>query len=203
MRGGALAWSALIVAVLLGTAMAQSPAPNLPWGSDPYLGLADNSGRSDGALVHHALEFGPQAVVDAPISGPQQVGDGCCPWCHCAPCECPQQPAPCQPCPHVSTLLPYWNVNIFGALQGHMLYNTARPVAPGIPFFLAPGSQQPENTLDIFARSSSIGALFTGPEFGGLQAGGLVLFYFYNDALIVDRYGLLPVQAWGDLKNED
>src|SRR5262245_49340557 len=62
-----------------------------------------------------------------------------CPCCHCFPCQCPQTPAPCQPCPHVSTISPYWNVNIFGALQADMIFNTARPVAPGIPMFLFPG----------------------------------------------------------------
>src|SRR5262245_35581673 len=129
-------------------------------------------------------------------------GDACT-CCHCAPCECPQQPAPCIECPHVSTLLPNWNVNIFGALQGNMLFNTARPVAPGIPMFLAPGTVQPQNTLDIFARSSSLGAVLTGPEIGPFRAGGLIMVLFYNDALIVDRYGVLPIQAYGDLKNED
>jgi hypothetical protein len=145
----------------------------------------------------------------APQAGPQQFGgqpasfDGPCPCCHCAPCECPVQPAPCIECPHVSTLLPFWNVNIFGALQGNMLFSTARPVAPGIPFFLFPGTTQPQNTLDIFARSSSIGALFTGPQIGQFRSGGLILAVFYNDALIVDRYGLLPIQAYGELRNDD
>src|SRR5690349_21813747 len=39
----------------------------------------------------------------------------CCPHCHCHTCECPLQPAPCNPCPHVSTLLPFYNVSVFGA----------------------------------------------------------------------------------------
>lgn len=126
-----------------------------------------------------------------------------CDQCACYPCECPTPPAPCQPCPHVSTVLPYWNVNIFGTLQANMLFNTARPVAPGLPMFLAPGVAQPENTVDIHARSSSLGALFTGPDVGNFKSGGLMLALFYNDALIVDRYGFLPIQAFGELKNED
>jgi hypothetical protein len=84
-----------------------------------------------------------------------------------------------------------------------MMFNTARPLAPGIPLLLLPGVEQPENTLDIFARSSSLGALVAGPQVGGFRAGGLVLFLFYNDALLVDRYGLLPIQAYGELRNED
>src|SRR4029453_7265505 len=117
-----------------------------------------------------------------------------CPCCHCAPCQCPQQTAPCLECPHVSTLLPFWNVHIFGALQGNILFSTARPGAPGIPLFLFPGTDQPDNTVDVFARSSSLGALFTGPQIGEFRSGGLILAVFYNDALIVDRYGILPIQ---------
>src|SRR5262245_23115543 len=85
----------------------------------------------------------PATALDAmapPTAIPQQFGglptDADCPCCHCYPCECPEQPAPCLECPHVSTLQPFWNVSIFGALQGNMLFSTARTVAPGIPLFL-------------------------------------------------------------------
>lgn len=141
------------------------------------------------------------ACATCPPAVPAATGD--CECCRCFPCECPQEPAPCIPCPHVSTISPYWNVSVFGALQGNMLFNTARPVAPGIPLFLFPGTAQPENTVDVFARSSSIGALVTGPEVSGYKTSGLITAVFYNDALIVDRYGILPIQAWGDLRNEE
>src|SRR5262245_28727478 len=158
----------------------------------------------------------PQQVVDplagpyqAPQPSPQQLAgqppsfDCPCPCCHGAHAQRASQPASCQPCPHVSALLPFWNVNIFGALQANMLYNTARPVAPGIPMFLAPGTVQPQNTLDIFARSSSLGAVLTGPEVGEFRTGGMLMVLFYNDALIDDRYGILPILAYGELRNED
>jgi hypothetical protein len=148
-----------------------------------------------------AFDGGVHSLVGSPAGG--SLSDDCCPCCHCAPCECPQQPAPCLECPHVSTLLPFWNVHVFGALQGNMMFNTARPLAPGIPLLLLPGTTQPQNTLDIFARSSSLGAAITGPQIGDFRAGGLVLALFYNDALLVDRYGLLPIQAYGDLRSED
>ena len=45
-------------------------------------------------------------------------------------------------------------------------------------------------------------ALFSGPEVCGLKSGGMLWVNLYNDALIVDRYGLLPIQAWGELKEE-
>src|SRR5262245_41790101 len=150
-----------------------------------------------------SAEPGAGYVIESPSDLPKTGANCPCDRCHCAPCECPTEPAPCLPCPHVSTLLPYWNVNIFGALQANVMFNTARPVAPAIPLFLAPGSVEPENTVDVFARPSNLGAIFSGPEIGDFRVGGMVWMFLYNDALIVDRYGILPVQAWGDLKNED
>jgi hypothetical protein len=144
-----------------------------------------------------AAFFDTTALADYSSSATQ------CDCCRCYPCECAQKPAPCIECPHVSTLLPNWNVNIFGALQANMMFNTARPVAPGIPLFLFPGVAQPENTVDVHARSSSLGALLSGPEVHDFKAGGVVMALFYNDALIVDRYGVLPIQAFGELRNED
>jgi hypothetical protein len=88
-------------------------------------------------------------------------------------------------------------------MQANMLFSTARPVAPGIPLFLAPDSPEAENTVDVFARPSNIGAALTGPEILGFQTGGVMWAFFYNDALILDRYGILPVLAYGELRNED
>ena len=129
----------------------------------------------------------------------------CCPHCDFCSCLCPQQPAPCIECPHVSTLQPYWNVNVFGALITDILYNTSRPIAAGTPFLLAPDSLFGFDTdnFDMHARQSQFGVALTGPEICGLQAGGLALITFYNDAVIVDRYGFLPLLAYGELKNED
>ncbi len=129
----------------------------------------------------------------------------CCQCCRCYPCQCPLPEAPCIDCPHVSTAQPYFNVNIFGALKLDMLFNGARPVAPGTPFFLAPGPLPgfDQDTVSIHARQSTLGAAFSGPEFGGLQSGGQVIVMFFNDNVIADQYGLLPLQAWGELRNED
>jgi hypothetical protein len=94
-------------------------------------------------------------------------------------------------------------VNIFGALQANMYFSAARPVSPGLPLFLAPGVAQPDNTVDVYARPSNLGAIFTGPDVGDFKTGGMMWICFYNDALIIDRYGILPLQAWGELKNDD
>ncbi len=125
--------------------------------------------------------------------------------CGCYPCQCPLPPAPCLDCPHVSTLSPYFNVNIFGALKLDMLYNSVRPIAPGTPFFLTPDSPTglDQNTMDIHARQSTLGAALAGPRVGNFQSGGLIVAMFFNDNVIADKYGILPLQAFGELKNED
>jgi hypothetical protein len=86
-----------------------------------------------------------------------------------------------------------------------MLFNGARPIAPGTPFYLLPDSIAgfSQDTVDIHARQSTLGAAFTGPRLGNFQSGGLIIAMLYNDAVIVDQYGFLPLQAYGDLKNED
>ena len=125
--------------------------------------------------------------------------------CSCYPCQCPLPNAPCIDCPHVSTLNPYFNVSIFGALKLDMLLHGPRPISPGVPFFLTPDSPVglSQNTVSLHARQSTLGAAFTGPQFGGLQSGGLLAAMFFNDSVIADRYGLLPLQAYGELRNED
>lgn len=125
--------------------------------------------------------------------------------CQCYPCLCPLPEAPCIDCPRISTLGSHSNVHIFGALVGDMLFNEARPVSPGAPYYLSPSSPTAldQNTVDVHARSSYLGAAITGPQLGSFQASGLAMVFFYNDNVLADQYGILPSQVWGDLRNED
>jgi len=125
--------------------------------------------------------------------------------CGCYPCECPQPEAPCIDCPRVSTLNPNFNVSVFGALKADVLFNTARPLSPGTPYLLLPKSPLglDETTFDMHARQSTLGAVLTGPQIGDWQTGGTLLAMFYNDNVLADQYGFLPLLAWGELKNED
>ena len=129
----------------------------------------------------------------------------CCTRCGCASnCQCPLDPAACVDCPRVSTLGTNFQVNVFGAVVTDLVFSEPRAVAPGTPFFLltpsSPGFD--EKTVSFHARQSNVGAALTGPSFGGWQSGGLVLVNFFNDALIVDQYGVLPLQAYGELRND-
>lgn len=156
--------------------------------------------------------FGPlQEMGIAPIA--YQTGCGGCDSCGsscsgcfggCHSCGCAIQPAPCVDCPRVTTLNPYFNINLFGALKLDMLFSQKRNLSPGTPFFLLPdaGSGFNERTVSLHARQSTLGAAFAGPKFGGLQSGGMFIAMLYNDAVIVDQYGFLPLQGYGELKND-
>jgi hypothetical protein len=148
----------------------------------------------------------PGDAESQPLNGEQKMGSaaGSC-HCRCYPCQCPLPEAPYIDCPRVSTLNPYFNVSLFGALKLDMLFSEPRAVSAGTPFLLAPGpvGGLSQNRVSIHARQSTLGAAFTGPQFGGLQSGGLLVAMFFNDAVIVDRYGLLPLMAFGELKNDD
>lgn len=105
----------------------------------------------------------------------------------------------------VNLASPNWNLLLGGYAELDVLFNSARPVAPGVPFFLAPGSPfgYSQQTVDIHARQTTLYGALVGPEVAGLKAGGLILVNLFNDSVIEDRYGLLPIQAYGELKNED
>ena len=90
-------------------------------------------------------------------------------------------------------------------LKLDMLFNNARPVGPGVPFFLASDSLTGlnQNNVDIHARQTTLEAALTGPEVGSLQSGGILAGMLFSNSIIDDRNGFLPLQAYGDLRNED
>src|SRR5262245_52629702 len=92
-----------------------------------------------------------------------------------------------------------------GTITADFLFNSARPVAPGTPFFLTPGPLRGFNqdTFDANARQTTLMGTMVGPKICDFQSGGLIALTLYNDSLIVDRYGIRPVLAYGELKNED
>jgi hypothetical protein len=92
-----------------------------------------------------------------------------------------------------------------GAAVADFLYSTKRPFAPGTPFFLFPPSPLgfQTNTFDAHARQSNVYANFSGPEVFDFKTGGFIYVNFYNDSVFQDRYGVLPINAFGELRNED
>jgi hypothetical protein len=96
-------------------------------------------------------------------------------------------------------------LKIFGSLSALTVFSTDRPFAPGLPLFLLPSSPfgLNTNTFDIHARQSNIGAVFVGPQVNGLTPSATFVSFIANDTLTGDSYGLLPYNAFGELKSED
>jgi hypothetical protein len=96
-------------------------------------------------------------------------------------------------------------LKIFGSLSALTIFSTDRPFAPGLPLFLLPSSPfgLNTNTFDIHARQSNIGASFIGPQTNGFTPSATFVSFIANDTLTGDSYGLLPYNAFGELKSED
>jgi hypothetical protein len=96
-------------------------------------------------------------------------------------------------------------LKIFGSLSALTVFSTDRPFAPGLPLFLLPSSpfSLDTNTFDIHGRQSNIGATFIGPEAHGFTPSATFVSFIANDSLTGDSYGLLPYNAFGELKNDD
>ena len=96
-------------------------------------------------------------------------------------------------------------LKIFGSLSALTVFSTDRPYAPGLPLFLLPSSPfgLNTNTFDIHARQSNIGAMFIAPQVNGFTPSATFVSFIANDTLTGDNYGLLPYNAFGELKNED
>ncbi|MGF1581013.1 MAG: hypothetical protein ACFCD0_16740 [Gemmataceae bacterium] len=92
-----------------------------------------------------------------------------------------------------------------GAVTADFLYNSARPVAPGTPFLLTPGSAFgfSQDTFDTHARQTALFAAVTGPDIWDFKTSAVVLANFYDVSVVEDQYGFLPLEAFVAMKNDD
>src|SRR5262245_30018428 len=113
-----------------------------------------------------------------------------------------QQPP--QPLP-VINLLPGFKVLIGGTATADFVYASQRTVANGTPFFLTPASPigASTQTFNALGRQSALFAIFQGPEVCCFETGGVVAANFYASNIFSELYGLLPIEAFGHLRNED
>lgn len=95
-------------------------------------------------------------------------------------------------------------LKIFGQFSAIGLFSTDRPFSAGLPLLLLPPSPYGlnTNTFDLHARQTNIGASFSGPEVLGFTPGAFFPGFIQNDNLTSDAYGLLPYNAYGELKTE-
>jgi hypothetical protein len=97
-------------------------------------------------------------------------------------------------------------LQIGGSVVADVLFNQRRPVANGTPFFLTPGSPAGfnQNSFDAHARQSSLVVKAFGPTIGtDWETFANVYLNFYESSIIDDRYGVLPLEAYGDVHNSD
>jgi len=95
-------------------------------------------------------------------------------------------------------------IKIFGAAKLDVIWNESRPQAPGVPFFLVPkfAGGFTNHTLDINARQSLLGVLFTGPRIGNFRSGGRISAVFFDASVLADQNGFLLQQSYGELFND-
>jgi hypothetical protein len=206
MRSGLKQWLALafLFAANLANAQALSPSEVPKQFAPPEARHEFPSELRLTALDEYTADDALLDTTEQPPTESAPWAEQCvCPRCHCYYCECPEKAHPCEKCPRVNNLNPAWGVTIGGTISLDALYNSARPVAPGTPFFLTPRGPFADDTFDIHARETTIFIAGKGPRIGRFESGGLIMFALYNDSIVVDRYGFLPFQAFGELKNDD
>lgn len=105
----------------------------------------------------------------------------------------------------VVTVNDNFTITLGGAITADFFFNSARPVAPGTPYYLTPGpvSGFRQNTFDASARQTALFALIAGPKIWDFETGAVVRANLYSSSIIQDQYGILPLQAYGYLKNND
>lgn len=99
--------------------------------------------------------------------------------------------------------------NVGIALSGNLslvaLASTSRPFVPWNPLFMMPESPfgLSTNGLELHGRQSSLQAAFRGPSLAEWETGGLIKLFLQAGSLTSDTYGVLPVVAFGEIKNEE
>jgi hypothetical protein len=81
---------------------------------------------------------------------------------------------------------------------------TQRAFVPWSPLFLLPPSPfgLDTSTFEMHARQSSFQLLYEGPKIEGWKTGALAKLYMSNSSLTSDTYGVLPVVAFGEMRND-
>jgi hypothetical protein len=164
-------------------------SPNFVWGQDtspaasPHADIAD-ADESTGVLdsrseVHAAI---PLEAVESPV---------------------------------VATDVPSVQVEPPSVISHHLLQlsgnfslvgiaGSSRAFVPWNPLFMPPESPfgLGTETVELQARQSRLSALYQGPEVHGFATGGMLEVYMLADSITSDTYGLLPVVAFGELRND-
>ena len=92
-----------------------------------------------------------------------------------------------------------------GTLSILTVNGTQRSYVPWSPLFLLPPSPfgLDTSTFEMHARQSNFQLLYDGPKIEGWKTGALAKLYMSNSSLTSDTYGVLPIVAFGEMKNDD
>ena len=92
-----------------------------------------------------------------------------------------------------------------GTLSILTVNGTQRSYVPWSPLFLLPPSPfgLDTSTFEMHARQSNFQLLYDGPKIEGWKTGALAKVYMSNSSLTSDTYGVLPIVAFGEMKNDD
>jgi hypothetical protein len=92
-----------------------------------------------------------------------------------------------------------------GTLSILTVNGTQRSFVPWSPLFLLPPSPfgLDTSTFEMHARQSSFQLLYDGPNIDGWKTGALAKLYMSNSSLTSDTYGVLPIVAFGEMRNDD
>jgi hypothetical protein len=96
-----------------------------------------------------------------------------------------------------------WRIVPFGRLRGEAIYSSAPTTGDSVIAFLNPRNPGvSEDTTTIHAKQSQLNFLFTGPNIGNWQTGGLMLANFMGSAPLRNFSGYNIVNAYGEVKND-
>jgi hypothetical protein len=95
-------------------------------------------------------------------------------------------------------------LKLFGQFSAIGVFATDRPFSAGLPLLILPPSSlgRTTSTFDLHARQTAFGASYSGSEVHGFTPGASFLGFIQNDVLTSDAYGLLPYNAYGELKSD-
>ncbi len=95
-------------------------------------------------------------------------------------------------------------LRLSGTLSLLGVYGSDRAFVPWSPLFMLPPSAvgNDASTFESHARQSSLQFLYNAPEVSGWQTGAFGKFYFTNSSLTSDSYGIMPVVAFAETRNE-
>jgi hypothetical protein len=179
MKARVIGWTVASLLLCAASMAVESPT------ASPSVGHAPDSvlGQQPGTV------FGPVQGADSTL--PQVTANS-------GTLELPNEPT-------VTLLDDKFKLTIGGAIFGDFFFNSARPVAPATPYYLTPRpiSGFRQETFDASARQSVLFAYVTGPKIGDFDSGAEVRANFYSNPIIADQYGILPLNAFGYLQNDD